>query len=273
MNVLPSTSVIVAFSSLGGEHREVHVERLRDRALLALEKLPRAWPGNLRADVDRSRHGHGAERTGAPAIRSPRWTPARPRSRPARTVSRRGWRRHARRASHDARGDGARNRVAGRRSVGADGARCKGHDERRITLLHEPREPQGRGARLPTHARPLVLYWEPLDARCGSRGASSRCRRSEAARVLRARGRGTAGIAAWASPQSRPSRPRRARAPSTREAEERFAGVEDVPLPPFWGGYRSSRGVRVLAEPAEPPARPRRYERDGDGWRRFRLAP
>ena len=57
------------------------------------------------------------------------------------------------------------------------------------------------------------------------------------------------------------------------EAEERFAGVE-VPLPPFWGGYRlvpetssSGRTATTVSTIACATS-----AQDG-GWRRERLAP
>jgi pyridoxamine 5'-phosphate oxidase len=59
-----------------------------------------------------------------------------------------------------------------------------------------------------------------------------------------------------------------------REMEERFAGVEEIPLPPFWGG------VRLVPESVEfwQGRRSRlhdrfRYVKDGEGWRVQRLSP
>jgi pyridoxamine 5'-phosphate oxidase len=59
-----------------------------------------------------------------------------------------------------------------------------------------------------------------------------------------------------------------------REMEEKFAGVEEIPLPPFWGG------VRLVPESVEfwQGRRSRlhdrfRYVRAGEGWRVQRLSP
>ena len=82
-------------------------------------------------------------------------------------------------------------------------------------------------------------------------------------------------IGAWASPQSEELEDRAALDRRVEEAERRFSGVDDVPRPPFWGGFvivpdgvefwqgRTSRlHDRVRYRPDER-----------GGWRRERLAP
>ena len=55
--------------------------------------------------------------------------------------------------------------------------------------------------------------------------------------------------------------------------EERFAGVE-VPLPPFWGGYRLVPEIVELWVHRDDRLHDRvRYTRDGTGWLSERLAP
>jgi len=57
------------------------------------------------------------------------------------------------------------------------------------------------------------------------------------------------------------------------EARERFADG-DVPLPPFWGGYRVVPETIELWTHRDDRLHERvRYERDGGGWRRALLAP
>ena len=108
--------------------------------------------------------------------------------------------------------------------------------------------------------------------RCGSRASRPRRRRGVGGVLPHAAARQPPrrlGLAA--EPAAR--RPRRARAPLRRGAEERFG--EDVPLPPHWGGFRLVPGrVRVLAAPRRPAARPRplRARRRSAGQRE-RLAP
>ena len=81
-------------------------------------------------------------------------------------------------------------------------------------------------------------------------------------------------IGAWASPQSEVLADRGALDRLVAEAEERFAGG-DVPRPPFWGGFGvRPRDDRVLAGPAQPPARPAALPPRAEGaWVVERLAP
>jgi pyridoxamine 5'-phosphate oxidase len=82
-------------------------------------------------------------------------------------------------------------------------------------------------------------------------------------------------IGAWASPQSEILPGRDALDRLVTETEARFAGVEDVPRPPFWGGY----GVRPETIEFWQGRRSRlhdrlRYRRGDDGaWVVERLAP
>ena len=80
-------------------------------------------------------------------------------------------------------------------------------------------------------------------------------------------------IAAWASPQSQPLPSRDALDARVADATRRFEG-HDVPLPPFWGGYRLVPEVVELWTHRDDRLHDRvRFERDGDGWRGERLAP
>lgn len=81
-------------------------------------------------------------------------------------------------------------------------------------------------------------------------------------------------IGAWASHQSAPIADRAALDARVAAAEERFAGVEEVPRPPFWGAWLvTPRRVEFWQ------GRPSRvhdrlvYTPDGAGWRIARLQP
>jgi pyridoxamine 5'-phosphate oxidase len=95
----------------------------------------------------------------------------------------------------------------------------------------------------------------------------------ESEAYFRGRPRGSR-LAAWASRQSQVI-------PSRRALEERFADLatayreQDIPLPPFWGGYLLTPQVIELWQGRRDRLHDRvRYRRDEEGaWVRERLAP
>jgi pyridoxamine 5'-phosphate oxidase len=79
-------------------------------------------------------------------------------------------------------------------------------------------------------------------------------------------------IAAWASPQSRPIADRAELDRLVAEAEARFP--DEVPLPPFWGGYRVAPDLVEFWQAGESRLHDRfRYRRTPDGWTIERLGP
>ena len=132
----------------------------------------------------------------------------------------------------------------------------RGLDEQRRHVLHEPHVPQGRRTRRESvrrRGRPLVGARAP--------GTDRGCRRADVRRRSRSSTGGRARAAA-SSPRGRRSSRVQLSGRDELEArvaemEERFAG-DDVPLPPFWGGYRlRPDDDRVLDAPRRPPPRPR----------------
>jgi len=118
----------------------------------------------------------------------------------------------------------------------------------------------------------LVLYWQPLRRQVRVEGRVERLSEAESAAYFATRPRGGA-LAAWASPQSRPLESRDALERLYAGVEQRFAG-EDVPLPPFWGGYLVVPDAVELWEGRDNRLHDRvRYERAGSAWRLTRLAP
>lgn len=95
----------------------------------------------------------------------------------------------------------------------------------------------------------LVFWWEALERQVRVEGRAERLPREESQRYFDTRVRGSR-VGAWASRQSAVLRPEGGdgeggeddgRAQLTRwvdEAEERFRGSEDIPVPEFWGGLR-----------------------------------
>jgi len=80
-------------------------------------------------------------------------------------------------------------------------------------------------------------------------------------------------LSTWASPQSRPIENRAALERRIEQVRQRFPDT-DVPLPPFWGGYRVTPETFEFWQGREHRLHDRvRYTRDGEVWRIERLAP
>jgi pyridoxamine 5'-phosphate oxidase len=118
----------------------------------------------------------------------------------------------------------------------------------------------------------LVFHWPILQRQVRVEGSVSRLSPAESEAYFRTRPRASR-IGAWASRQSAelPSRAELDR--RVREREQRFAGQE-VPLPPFWGGYRLTPLVIEFWQGRVNRLHDRlRYTRTGSGWAVTRLYP
>ena len=117
----------------------------------------------------------------------------------------------------------------------------------------------------------LLFHWPPLGRQVRIEGAVERVSREESEAYFRTRPLGSR-LAAAASPQSRPLADRGELERLYAAAAERFGA--DVPLPPAWGGFRLVPDAYEFWEHGDDRLHDRiRYERDGDGWSRGRLAP
>ena len=91
----------------------------------------------------------------------------------------------------------------------------------------------------------LVFYWGPLQRQVRVEGTATRYPREESQAYFDTRVRGSR-IGAWASRQSQVLEPSgqddddgRAQLEGwVAEAEKRFEGTEEIPVPDFWGGLR-----------------------------------
>jgi pyridoxamine 5'-phosphate oxidase len=123
-------------------------------------------------------------------------------------------------------------------------------------------------------AAALAFHWVELDRQVRIRGSVERLSAEESDEYYASRGRGSQ-IGAWASPQSRPlGDPRSELDDLTRQAEQRFDGVDVIPRPPHWGGYL----IRPVQIEFWQGRRSRLHDRyrylpDGDSWTVTRLAP
>jgi pyridoxamine 5'-phosphate oxidase len=119
----------------------------------------------------------------------------------------------------------------------------------------------------------LVFWWGELRRQVRVEGPVERTSQEESAAYFRTRPPGSR-LSAWASPQSRVI-------PGRSVLDERVAELAarhpdgEVPLPPFWGGYRLVPEVVELWQQRPNRLHDRlRYTRTADGgWRIDRLAP
>ena len=117
-----------------------------------------------------------------------------------------------------------------------------------------------------------VLHWWELGRQVRIEGAAEETTYDESITYWVSRPRGSR-IAAWASSQSQPLAGREELETSVAEVEVRFAG-RDVPLPPFWGGYRIVPDRVEFWTHRDDRLHDRLlYVREEGGWRRRRLAP
>ncbi len=118
----------------------------------------------------------------------------------------------------------------------------------------------------------LVLHWYELGRQVRIEGVVEEVGDDESEAYWRTRPRASQ-IAAWASPQSTAISSRGELDRLYASSQARFEGG-DVPLPPFWGGYRVVPTAVELWQHRENRLHDRvRYLRTDSGWRRERLAP
>ena len=133
------------------------------------------------------------------------------------------------------RSDGARDRVAGRHPGRPDGAAQglrpgAGSRSSRTSRAARPRSWR------PTRAPPAPCTGSRSTGRCGSKARRRPLPEERAQAYFDTRPRDSR-LAAWASPQSQVIADRAELERLYAEAEQRFTGVGDPPLPPHWGGY------------------------------------
>ena len=147
----------------------------------------------------------------------------------------------------------------------------RGLDERGLTFFTNRTSRKGDELRANPRAA-VALHWWELGRQARVEGDVEEISPAESTAYWITRPR-RSQIAAWASPQSRPLTDRAALDALVEKAEQRFAD-EDVPLPPFWGGYRLVPDSIELWTHRDDRLHDRvLYVRESRGWRSERLAP
>ncbi|MEP9384783.1 pyridoxamine 5'-phosphate oxidase [Nocardioides sp. KR10-350] len=133
-----------------------------------------------------------------------------------------------------------------------------------------------KGTELAANPRVALLFpWHPLERQVRIDGVATELPRAEVEEYFATRPRGSQ-LGAWASRQSTVVAGREALDTAYAELESRYDG-QDVPLPPFWGGYviRPEAVEFWQGRPGRMHDR-LRYRRATDqpsGWVTERLAP
>jgi pyridoxamine 5'-phosphate oxidase len=158
---------------------------------------------------------------------------------------------------------------------GAPSARMvllKGFDERGFVFYTNYDSRKGHELAANPYAS-AVFGWLTLYRQVRVEGTCAPVSRAETEAYFAVRPRG-ARIGAWASPQSSVIGSRENLQASVAAVEERFAGTDDVPPPPFWGGYRLEPHLVEFWQGRPSRLHDRlRFRRDGDAWVVERLAP
>ena len=148
----------------------------------------------------------------------------------------------------------------------------KSHDGR--GLVFYTNRSSRKAAELEANPRvSAVLYWELQNRQVRVEGTVERVPDDESFAYFRTRPR-ESQLGAWASPQSRAVASRAELAQRVDEIERRFAGHDEVPLPPFWGGYRIIATAIEFWQGQPNRLHDRlRYELTDGVWTRERLGP
>lgn len=160
---------------------------------------------------------------------------------------------------------------------------CKGIDERGVVFYTNLESDKSRD--LAANPRASITFpWHGLQRQVHVRGAVVRVSDSETLAYWNSRPQGSK-VGAWASPQSRVLSGRAELEDLQRQVEERFFPLDrderpdgplpEVPLPPFWGGWRVEPETVEFWQGRVGRLHDRlRYRRTDDGsWVVERLAP
>ena len=147
----------------------------------------------------------------------------------------------------------------------------KGVDDKGLVFFTDYRSQKGSELERNPEAA-LVFHWPELERQVRIAGTTTRVGKEESEAYFRTRPRASR-LSAWVSHQSQVVRNRQELEARVPEMNAKYPG-EDVPLPPYWGGYRLTPRSFEFWQGRESRLHDRiRYLRDGESWRIERLSP
>jgi pyridoxamine 5'-phosphate oxidase len=147
----------------------------------------------------------------------------------------------------------------------------KGVDQRGFAFFTDYRSQ--KGVELSSNPRAaLVFYWSELERQVRVTGRVSTIAPEETEAYFRTRPL-SSRLGAWSSHQSQVIPDRAVLEEKARQVAQRYPG-EDVPLPPYWGGYRITPEIIEFWQGRQSRLHDRiRYRRDSEAWGMERLSP
>jgi pyridoxamine 5'-phosphate oxidase len=147
----------------------------------------------------------------------------------------------------------------------------RGLDERGFCFYSSYESRKGRELAVNPRAA-VVLHWREQGRQIRAVGVVTKLKPEESTGYWRNRPLASR-LSAWASQQSDPVRDRAALEEAVAAVQARF-GDDDVPLPPFWGGYRVTPDEVELWQHRDDRLHDRiAYRREDGSWIRERLQP